>query len=370
MVPFSPLKLFVFKGYIYMFVFVTCVFVFVTCVFVFVTCVIVFVTCLCLGVTLTWRHAYSTALALNAHRACLCVFYNKPRPNRMCLLHVCCVSYTASVVYHTVWLHTCCPCCLQFSKMESLTSLDLSDCDLLSLPPGVDVCVCVFVCVSVCVCVAVRVCVWLCVCASSCPCHQVWTCVCLCVCASVCVCVAVCMCGCSCVCVCLCVCILMSLPPGLYVYKCVCVCMPKLFLSPGVYVYKCVCACLSFSCHQVCTRVFCASCLLLPLRYTCRIGQDHIYTVHIRYFWQGNHQIYSHIRCIHTVLANPIHLCKRACMRDCAPTHRVLCLCVCKYMCAVCVCLCVCEYMCAVCVCVCMHVRLSVTYKCSARFVS
>ena len=57
-------------------------------------------------------------------------------------------------------------------------------------------------------------------------------------------------------------------------------------------------------------------------------------------------------------------------MRDCAPTHRVLCLCVCKYMCAVCVCLCVCEYMCAVCVCVCMHVRLSVTYKCSARFVS
>ena len=27
--------------------------------------------------------------------------------------------------------------------------------------------------------------------------------------------------------------------------------------------------------------------------------------MHIRYFWQGNHQIYGHIRCIYTVLANP-----------------------------------------------------------------
>jgi len=29
--------------------------------------------------------------------------------------------------------------------------------------------------------------------------------------------------------------------------------------------------------------------------------------VYIRYFWQGNHQIYGHIRCIYTVLANPIY---------------------------------------------------------------
>jgi len=36
-----------------------------------------------------------------------------------------------------------------------------------------------------------------------------------------------------------------------------------------------------------------------------RVGQNHIYTVYIRYFWQGNHQIYGHIRCIYTVLANP-----------------------------------------------------------------
>jgi len=30
-----------------------------------------------------------------------------------------------------------------------------------------------------------------------------------------------------------------------------------------------------------------------------------IYAVCIRYFWQGNHQIYGHIRCIYTDLANP-----------------------------------------------------------------
>ena len=36
-----------------------------------------------------------------------------------------------------------------------------------------------------------------------------------------------------------------------------------------------------------------------------RVGQNHIYTVYIRYFWQEIHQIYGHIRCIYTVLANP-----------------------------------------------------------------
>ena len=38
-----------------------------------------------------------------------------------------------------------------------------------------------------------------------------------------------------------------------------------------------------------------------------RVGQNHIYTVCIRYFWQGFHHIYGHIRCIYTVLANPTH---------------------------------------------------------------
>jgi hypothetical protein len=34
--------------------------------------------------------------------------------------------------------------------------------------------------------------------------------------------------------------------------------------------------------------------------------EPYIYTVYIWYFWQGNHQIYGHIRCLHTVLANPL----------------------------------------------------------------
>jgi len=38
-----------------------------------------------------------------------------------------------------------------------------------------------------------------------------------------------------------------------------------------------------------------------------RVGQNHIYTVYIRYIWQGFYQIYGHIRCIHTVLAG--HIC-------------------------------------------------------------
>jgi len=38
-----------------------------------------------------------------------------------------------------------------------------------------------------------------------------------------------------------------------------------------------------------------------------RVGQNHIYTVHIRYTWQGDHQIYGHIRCVYTVLANPTY---------------------------------------------------------------
>ena len=41
-----------------------------------------------------------------------------------------------------------------------------------------------------------------------------------------------------------------------------------------------------------------------------RVGQNHIYTVYIRYFWQGDRQIYGHIRCIYTVLANPTYDCE------------------------------------------------------------
>jgi hypothetical protein len=33
-----------------------------------------------------------------------------------------------------------------------------------------------------------------------------------------------------------------------------------------------------------------------------RVGQNHIYTVYIRYFWEGNCRRYGHIRCISTVI--------------------------------------------------------------------
>jgi hypothetical protein len=52
----------------------------------------------------------------------------------------------------------------------------------------------------------------------------------------------------------------------------------------------------------------------VPLRYRIyKVGQNHIYTVYIRYFWQGNHKIYGHIRCIYTVLANPTHILRYRC---------------------------------------------------------
>jgi hypothetical protein len=39
-----------------------------------------------------------------------------------------------------------------------------------------------------------------------------------------------------------------------------------------------------------------------------RVGQNHIYTVYIRYFWLGNHQKYDVFIRIYTVLANPTYL--------------------------------------------------------------
>ena len=52
----------------------------------------------------------------------------------------------------------------------------------------------------------------------------------------------------------------------------------------------------------------------------CRFGQNPIYTVYIRYFWQGNHRIYGHIRCIYTVLANPTYVLK-FCTTNVATPH-------------------------------------------------
>jgi hypothetical protein len=49
-----------------------------------------------------------------------------------------------------------------------------------------------------------------------------------------------------------------------------------------------------------------------------RVGHNHIYTVYIRCYWQGNHQMYGHIRCIYTVLANtpPLPSCAARCERS------------------------------------------------------
>ena len=64
-----------------------------------------------------------------------------------------------------------------------------------------------------------------------------------------------------------------------------------------------------FLCREKCASAVgqTPKCFHLPLAgiIMCRVGQNHIYTVYIRYIWQGNHQIYGHIRCIYTVLANP-----------------------------------------------------------------
>ena len=37
-------------------------------------------------------------------------------------------------------------------------------------------------------------------------------------------------------------------------------------------------------------------------------GQNQIYPAYVRYFWQGNHQLYGHVRCVYTVLTNPSHI--------------------------------------------------------------
>jgi hypothetical protein len=76
----------------------------------------------------------------------------------------------------------------------------------------------------------------------------------------------------------------------------------------------CACMCLCACVRYACVRYACV-CLhqtqldgCRALKCICRVGQNHIYTVHIWYFWQGNHQIYGHIRCIYTVLANPMYV--------------------------------------------------------------
>ena len=48
-----------------------------------------------------------------------------------------------------------------------------------------------------------------------------------------------------------------------------------------------------------------ATCACLRM---CRVGQNHIHTAYIRYFWLENHQIYGVYIRIYTVLANPMYV--------------------------------------------------------------
>ena len=71
--------------------------------------------------------------------------------------------------------------------------------------------------------------------------------------------------------------------------------------------FKC-CCCLLYL-HRLLFRVMSWLWALLLLHVPmCRAGQNHVHTAYTQYFWQGNHQIYGHIRCIYTILANPSHL--------------------------------------------------------------
>jgi len=109
--------------------------------------------------------------------------------------------------------------------------------------------------------------------------------------------------------------------------------------------------------------------------------------VYVHYFWQSNHQIFGHIRCINTVLA----IASKSSHPDNVLTDRVIwiltvlscacvCVCMCVYVCVcvrvcvfvcVCVCVCVCVFVCVcVCVCVCMCVCLCVCARVCVSFTS
>ena len=62
-----------------------------------------------------------------------------------------------------------------------------------------------------------------------------------------------------------------------------------------VYVYACLCACV-----RVCVFVLKHGPPVMVGMLLYRVDQNHIYKVYIQYFWQGNHQINGHIKCIYS----------------------------------------------------------------------
>jgi len=138
--------------------------------------------------------------------------------------------------------------------------------------------------------------------------RQVCVCVCACVC---CVCACVCMCVFVCVRMCVCMCVLYICWHASSCGTCQSVRRPCL-RSRNKNTRTKLCK----PWKQLYARTNCASHennsnkLCKPWKQFNRVGQNHIYTVYIRYFWQGNHPLYVHIRCIYTVLANPTIQCK------------------------------------------------------------
>ena len=91
--------------------------------------------------------------------------------------------------------------------------------------------------------------------------------------------------------------------------------------SPSALTHSCAASVLGQRIMDVRMYVMCKQSCQRRYLTMCRVGQNHIYTVHkygnigreivkctvingayIRYLWQGNHQIYGYKRCIYTVI--------------------------------------------------------------------
>jgi hypothetical protein len=66
-----------------------------------------------------------------------------------------------------------------------------------------------------------------------------------------------------------------------------------------VCVYVCVCVCV---CACVLTMMYTTNmeygAAVQHSGVMSRVGQNRTYTVYVRFFWQGNYQIFGHIQCI------------------------------------------------------------------------
>jgi len=116
--------------------------------------------------------------------------------------------------------------------------------------------------------------------------------------------------------------------PHTYMFQCTCLCVCMCVLCVRVCVVCFVCVFCVCVCVCVCVWIpnCCVQIIIKQVQHTAwplyihtriqsqnrhmymhRVGQNHVYMVYIQYFWPGNHQIYGQVRCIYTVLANPIY---------------------------------------------------------------